>query len=293
MPESPPRQASTWNQLLQEAAPLLLPVSHDAPSSRLIERAGFKAYQVGGFAVIGARYGLPDIDLTHFAEKTGLVESIMAASSLPVLVDCDDGYGDGKNVTHTVRSFARLGVAAIFIEDQQAPKKCGHMSGKKVIPPDEMVLKVKAAVAAREHGAPFVIARTDAVEPNGLNDALKRAEQYLKAGADGIYVEGLEDEKALTKVGEAFKGTPLATTILERGGKTPWQAPADFHAMGYTMLLYPTTVIFRATWAIQSALRDLKAGKPLDPGTSVDMAEFEDIVDLPYWADIEKRFTKQ
>jgi methylisocitrate lyase len=293
MPESPPRQASTWNQLLQEAAPLLLPVSHDAPSSRLIERAGFKAYQVGGFAVIGARYGLPDIDLTHFAEKTGLVESIMAASSLPVLVDCDDGYGDGKNVTHTVRSFARLGVAAIFIEDQQAPKKCGHMSGKKVIPPDEMVLKVKAAVAAREHGAPFVIACTDAVEPNGLNDALKRAEQYLKAGADGIYVEGLDDEKALTKVGEAFKGTPLATTILERGGKTPWQAPADFHAMGYTMLLYPTTVIFRATWAIQSALRDLKAGKPLDPGTSVDMAEFEDIVDLPYWADIEKRFTKQ
>jgi 2-methylisocitrate lyase-like PEP mutase family enzyme len=135
--------------------------------------------------------------------------------------------------------------------------------------------------------------RTDAVEPNGLSDALRRAEQYLKAGADGIYVEGLEDEKELRKVGDAFKGTPLATTILERGGKTPWRPPAEFHAMGFAMLLYPTTVIFRVAWAIQSALRDLKAGKPVDAGASVDMAEFEDIVDLPHWADIERRFTRQ
>src|SRR5215216_81040 len=187
----PQDRGISWHALLEEAAPLLLPVAHDALTSRLIQRAGFKAYQIGGFAVTGARYGLPDIDLTHFAERTSLVQSIMAPSALPVLVDCDDGYGDGKNVTHTVRSFARLGVSAVFIEDQQAPKKCGHMSGKGVIPVDDMVLKVKAAVAAKDKGAPFFIARTDAFEPNGLSDALKRAERYLEAGADGIYVEGL------------------------------------------------------------------------------------------------------
>ena len=283
-------RSSSWWRLLEAHKPLLLPVAHDALTARLIQQAGFAAYQIGGFAVIGARYGLPDIDLTHFAEKTSLVESIFKAADLPVLVDCDDGYGDAKNVTHTVSTFIDRGVQAIFIEDQQAPKRCGHMAGKKVIPTATMVQKVRAAAAAKRGSDLFFLARTDAAAPNGLEDAIDRGQRYLGAGADGIYVEGLSDIAQLEKVGRLFADVPLATTILERGGKTPWLPPQDLGAMGYDMLLYPTSVIFRATWAIARALEDLKAGRPLDPTSSVDMEGFEKIVDLQYWADIETRF---
>lgn len=139
-------RSSSWWRLLDAHKPLLLPLAHDALTARLIQQAGFAADQIGGFAVIGARYGLPDIDLTHFAEKTSLVESIFKAATLPVLVDCDDGYGDAKNVTHTVSTFADRGVQAIFIEDQQAPKRCGHMSGKKVIPTADRSISAAASI---------------------------------------------------------------------------------------------------------------------------------------------------
>jgi 2-methylisocitrate lyase-like PEP mutase family enzyme len=280
----------TWRDVLAEQRPLLLPVAHDALTARLIERAGFAAYQIGGFAVIGARYGLPDIDLTHFAEKTSLVESISKATDLPVLVDCDDGYGDEKNVWHTVETFADRGVSAVFMEDQVAPKKCGHMSGKKVIPVEAMAQKVRAAVAAKEGREIFFIARTDAAEPNGVADAIDRAKRYRDAGADGVYVEGLTSVRDLETVGRALKGTPLAMTILERGGKTPWVAPDELHQMGFDMVLYPTTVIFRVVRAVTESLQGLFEGRQLDPARSVDMDTFEQIVNLPKWAEIEKKF---
>src|SRR5205823_13660810 len=131
-----------------------------------------------------ARQCVPYVDLTHFAERHAAVKDIMGATSLPILVDADDGYGDVKNVTYTVRGYEALGVQAIFIEDQQAPKQCGHMDDKKVVPPEQMVAKVKAAVAAKSNNF-FIVARTDAIQPEGLDSALRRGEQYLKAGADG------------------------------------------------------------------------------------------------------------
>lgn len=286
-----PQHSRSWMKLLQDNRPLLLPVAHDALTARLIEKAGFAAYQIGGFAVIGARYGLPDIDLTHFSEKTSLVESIYKASDLPVLVDCDDGYGDEKNVWHTVDTFADRGVSAIFIEDQLAPKKCGHMSGKRVIPAEAMVRKVRAALAAKQGRDIFFIARTDAAEPHGLADAISRAKQYRDAGADGVYVEGITSEDDLERVGKELGDIPLATTILERGGKTPWVPPHMLHQMGYAMVLYPTTVIFRAAHAIRESLLALAEGRQLDPAASIDMDAFENIVGLEKWADIEKRFS--
>lgn len=279
-----------WADLLAGNHPLLLPVAHDALTARLIQKAGFAAYQIGGFAVIGARYGLPDIDLTHFSEKTSLVESIYKASDLPVLVDCDDGYGDEKNVWHTVDTFADRGVSAIFIEDQVAPKKCGHMSGKRVISVEAMVQKVRAAVAAKQGRDLFFIARTDAAEPEGLASAIARAQQYRDAGADGVYVEGITSEGDLALVGKALGDIPLATTILERGGKTPWVPPRQLHEMGFAMALYPTTVIFRAVHATRQALADLAQGQPLNAADSVDMDTFEEIVDLKKWSGIEKKF---
>src|SRR5437762_931998 len=180
---------ANWKSLLERHAPVQLPAAHDALTAKLIERAGFSAYQIGGFALTGARHGLPDIDLTRFAEQAAGVRDIVAACSLPVLVDADDGYGDAKNVTHTVRFYEAMGASALFIEDQVSPKRCGHLSGKKVIPAEVMDEKIRAAVAARQNKSFFLVARTDAREPEGLDSALKRAERYLKAGADGIYVE--------------------------------------------------------------------------------------------------------
>jgi 2-methylisocitrate lyase-like PEP mutase family enzyme len=186
---SSPRTAD-WKTLLEKHAPVQLPAAHDALTAILIEHAGFAAYQIGGFALAGARHGLPDIDLTRFAEQAAGVQDIMGACSLPVLVDADDGYGDIKNVSYTVRRYEMMGVAALFIEDQVAPKRCGHLSGKSVVPAGVMENKIKAAGAARQNpDGLFLIARTDALEPEGIDNALRRAERYLKAGADCIYIE--------------------------------------------------------------------------------------------------------
>jgi 2-methylisocitrate lyase-like PEP mutase family enzyme len=280
----------TWKQALKKEKPLLMPVAHDGLAARLIERAGFTAVQVAGFAVSGARHGLPDIDLTHFAERHAAVKDIMSATCLPILVDADDGYGDVKNVTHTVRGYMALGIQGLFIEDQQAPKECGHMDNKKVVPIEEMVGKIKAAVAAKDKNEFFILARTDALAAEGLDAAIRRGEQYLKAGADGIYVEGPTSAEELKKIGKAFKGEQLATSVLENGGKTPWLAPEEFGDMGYTMILYPTTILFRAARALQRAAEDLRAGKPLDKNESVDMDEFLKIVELEHWQAIEKKF---
>src|SRR6184192_1562495 len=205
MPNDP---RPTWKALLEKHEVLQLPAAHDALTAKLIERAGFHAYQIGGFALVGARHGLPDVDLTRFGEQAAGVRDIMAACDLPVLVDADDGYGDAKNVTLTVGSYEATGVSAIFIEDQVSPKRCGHMSGKEVVPTDVMEQRIKAAVSARRTGDFFVVARTDARAVEGLDGALKRAERYLKAGADGIYVEAPQSEQELRRIGRAFDGTP-------------------------------------------------------------------------------------
>src|SRR3954452_16163550 len=139
----------TWKQLLARGEPLLLPCAHDGLSGRLIERAVVAAYSIGGFPLVGARYGLPDIGLVGYGEMSAGVRDIMAASSLPVLVDADDGYGDVKNVTRTIQGYERMGVSAVFIEDQRAPKRCGHMAGKAVIDANVMAEKIRAAAASR------------------------------------------------------------------------------------------------------------------------------------------------
>src|SRR5436853_2788457 len=138
----------SWKAILERNRPLVLPSAHDALSARLIERAGFAAYQIGGFALVGSRYGQPDIDLIHLGERRASVRDIMMACDLPVLVDLDDGYGDVKNVTFAVQCMEELGVSAVFVEDQKAPKKCGQMEDKEVVPPEVMEARIHAAAAA-------------------------------------------------------------------------------------------------------------------------------------------------
>jgi 2-methylisocitrate lyase-like PEP mutase family enzyme len=283
-------QRTPWKKVLQDYAPLVLPSAHDPLVARLAERAGFRAIQVGGFSLSATMSAAPDIDLEHFGEKSSVAQRVIHATQLPVLVDGDDGYGDPKNVTRTVQEYEAMGAAAIFIEDQVAPKKCGHMSGKEVVSKKIIVNKLRAACGARESSDFFIIGRTDALEPNGLKDAMNRAEAYLKAGVDGLYIEGPRTVKELRTIGNAFEGVPLAISILEGGGKTPFLPPDEFHQMGFTMLLYPTTVLFRAVRAIDRGMRDLRAGKPMPGQEACDMKEFMDLVDMKRWQTIEARF---
>jgi 2-methylisocitrate lyase-like PEP mutase family enzyme len=280
----------TWKELVSGPAPLVLPAAHDALTARLVERAGFKAYQVGGFALDGTYYGFPDIDLTHFGEKSTVIRQTIGACTLPVLVDADDGYGDVKNVSRTVRGYEAMGASAIFIEDQQAPKSCGQEGHKKVVPAEVMVGKVKAALAARRDRSTFILARTDARSAVGLEEAIRRGKLYRDVGADGLYIEGLESARELEQVGKALEGTPLATTMMEGGGKLPWLSPQEIGSYGFSMILYPTTVLFRLTKAIERALVDLLAGRPMPGQDAVDRIAFEDIVGKAAWARIEDEF---
>ena len=279
----------TWKELLARGQPLLLPCAHDALSARLIERAGFAAYSVGGYALVGARYGLPDIGLVGFGEMSAGIRDIMAASSLPVLVDCDDGYGDAKNVARTITGYEAMGVSAIFMEDQRAPKRCGHMAGKDVIEADVMTVKLRAAVDARESPDLFIIARTDARAVHGLDDALRRAEMYLKAGADGLFIEAPQSVEELAQIGRTFQGVPQIANMLEGGGRTPVLPPHELYRLGFAMIAYPTSLIFRVARTIETALADLKAGRPADNGAVVDFEAFKDIVSLARWAGVEQR----
>jgi 2-methylisocitrate lyase-like PEP mutase family enzyme len=283
----------TWRELIARDAPLLLPCAYDALSARLIERAGFSAYSIGGYALVGARHALPDIGLLGFGEMSAGVRDIMAATTLPVLVDCDDGYGDVKSVARTVAGYVAMGVSAIFMEDQRSPKRCGHMSGKQVVDPEVMAAKLRAAVAARDGADLFIIARTDARAVHGLDDALRRAELYLQAGADGLFIEAPQSVDELAHIGRTFQGVPQLANMLEGGGRTPVLPPSELHRLGFVMIAYPTTLIFRVASAIEKALADLKAGRPAAAGEAVDFERFKDITALARWAQIERQVERR
>src|SRR4051812_6448923 len=280
-----------WKELLREHKPLLLPAAHDALTARIIERAGFHAFQVGGFALEASRYGFPDIDLVRMGEKCLDVQEIIRSCDLPILVDADDGYGDPKNVAHVMRLYERMGVSAIFIEDQKSPKRCGHMAGKQVIPRRMMEEKIQAAVAARtKKDSVFLIARTDAIAPNGLRDAIERGEAYLNAGADAVYLEGPTSVKQLEEIAAAFRGSLQVVNILEGGGKTPWLPPQRLAEMGFNMVLYPTSILFQVTKTIQEAVMGLKKGLPMPQDKAVTMEECEDVLGIKFWKHVEEQY---
>ena len=283
----------SWKDLLARERPLLLPGAHDALSARLIERAGFAAYVIGGFALVGSRHALPDIGLVGYGEMSAGIRDTIAASQLPVMVDTDHGYGDIKNVTHTIRGYEAMGVSAIFMEDQTAPKRCGHMAGKSVIDANDMATKIRAAAAARRSSDFFIVARTDARAVHGLDEALRRGELYLKAGADGLFIEAPETIEELAKVGRTFQGVPQLANMVEGGGQTPILSPAELHKLGFSMVAYPTTLLFSVAQTIGKVLAELKAGRPLRKGEAVDFAQFKDITDFADWAKIEDAHRSQ
>src|SRR5215212_1534224 len=207
--------AAALRTLLEGGEPVLAPGAFDGLSARLIERAGFPAVYMTGFGASASLIGRPDVGLLSFDEMAGHARRIAQAVSVPLVADADDGYGNPLNVMRTVREYAAAGVAALHIEDQVAPKRCGHMEGKDVIDAAEMVEKVRAAVEARRSSELVIIARTDARAVEGLDAALERARCYRDAGADMLFVEAPETEEEIEAVAAAFPEVPLVFNCVD------------------------------------------------------------------------------
>ena len=279
---------NTFRQLVSSERPLVLPGAHDAISARLIQRAGFRAYFIGGFPLVGARYGVPDIGLMGLGEIEAGIRDIIAASDLPVLVDCDNGYGDVKTVVHTINSYERLGAQAVFFEDQISPKRCGHIYGKQLLSAEQMEANIRAAAENRINPETFIIARTDAREVYDLDEALRRCERYIRSGADGLFIEAPVNIDELEKIGRAFE-VPQLANMLE-GGRTPVLTPAELEQIGFRIAIYGISLLMHAVRAMDDVLADLAHGKVDFAGKGVRFEDYKSIVGFEHWASIEATY---
>ena len=278
----------SFHKLVKSERPLILAGAFDALSARLIKRAGFKAYFTGGFPTIGARWGLPDIGLVAYGEISSAVKDIMAACDLPVMVDGDNGYGDVKNIIHVLHGYERMGVSAIMFEDQLAPKRCGHIAGKDVIPAAEMAAKIRAVSTEKLNRDTFILARTDARDVLGLDEAFRRTDQYLAAGADGIFIESPHDVAELALIGRKFD-VPQMANMLE-GGKTPILSPSELAEMGFEIAIYGISLMMHSVRTMQDLLGKLAKGDMSFVGKGVSFEEYKSIVGFDDWAEVEDRF---
>lgn len=277
-----------FRELIADERPLVLPGAHDALSALLIREAGFKAFFIGGFPVAGVRYGWPDIGLAGLRDFAEAYRDILAVTDLPVLVDADNGYGDVKNVVHTVHTLERLGAQALFFEDQVSPKRCGHIEGKALVSAQEMCAKIRAAADERMHADTFLIARTDAREVHDLDEALRRGEQYLRAGADGLFIEAPLNVQEMERIGKAFD-VPLLANMLE-GGRTPILRPTELEQLGFRIVIYGISLLMRITRTMRETLADIASGELELSGTGIGFEEYKKLVDLPTWSRIEDRY---
>lgn len=222
---------------------LKVPGVYDGLSALLVEQAGFEAVFLSGACLSFARFGRPDMGLVTATELADTVSVIRERIAIPLIVDIDTGFGNALNVQRTVRVLERAGASALQLEDQQAPKRCGHMEGKSVIGCQEMVGKIKAALDARESDRTLLFARTDALGVNGFDDAMARAEAYIDAGADALFIEAPQSLAQMTEIGKRFGDrAPLIHNLVE-GGNTPVEAAAELASLGYHIALYPAALL--------------------------------------------------
>jgi 2-methylisocitrate lyase-like PEP mutase family enzyme len=238
-----------------------MPCAFDALSVRLIEQAGFSLSFMSGFGVSAARLGLPDTGLISYAEMLDQGRSICEAATIPVIGDGDTGYGNPLNVKRTVRGYAQAGFAGIMIEDQLAPKRCGHTEGKQVVSRAEALARVRAAVEARDEGADIlIVARTDARHPHGFAEALYRVQAFAELGADVVFLEAPVDRDEMRAFCSATQKPSLANML--EGGHTPRLAPSELEELGYKIVAYPLTLLNASIVAMQRALEELRRGDP-------------------------------
>ena len=250
-------RAQRIRDLLRQPEPLLMAGVFDALSARLATQAGFEVIFVGGYSVAATALGEPDFGLLTQTEIAATARAVCAATELPVLIDCDTGYGNAINVIRTVREMQRAGAAGMFLEDQIWPKRCGHMRGKRVIPLEEQLAKLRAALDARAAGDLFVVARTDARAAVDLDEALRRGRAFRDLGVDAVFVEAPESIDELRAVARALPDVPLVANMVEHG-RTPMLTKAELGALGFRMIVYPLSGLLAAARALQTTYAHLR-----------------------------------
>ena len=278
-------------ELLNSGQTIVAPGAFDPLAARLVEEAGFAAVYMTGFGTSAALLGRPDVGLLTMTEMADSAGRIAACVDIPLIADADTGYGNPLNVIRTVGAYEAAGVAGLHIEDQVAPKKCGHMEGKLVIGADEMAQKVKAAVDARTDPDFVIIARTDARAVEGLDRALDRARRYRDAGADVLFIEALVSEPEIEAAAAAFPDVPLLFNWAE-GGKTPPVSLDRLTELGYRIVIFPIGTLLAATAAMRRILKEIAtAGTPASLlGELPTFGEFTDFIGLPEVREIDQRY---
>ncbi|MEW6489781.1 MAG: isocitrate lyase/PEP mutase family protein [Thermodesulfobacteriota bacterium] len=270
--------AARLRHLLARPGLLQAPGCFDALSARLVERGGFRAAYLTGFGVAASAFGVPDLGLVSFGEMVGRAAAVASATSLPLIADADTGFGNALNAYRTVREYARAGLAAVQLEDQVAPKRCGHTEGKEVVPLGEMVEKLRAACDARAEADIVIVARTDARAVLGFEAALERCRAFADAGADVVFCEAPQTEEELARVPREVPA-PCLVNLVE-GGRTPLLPAQRLEALGYRLAIYPVTLLYAAVAGMGARL----GGGTLQPWEGP--SSFEDLkglVGFPEW----------
>ena len=260
-----------------------MPGCHDAISARLIEEAGFELGFMSGFAVSAARLAMPDAGLISYGELVDQARNVCRAVSIPLIGDGDTGFGSAQNIKRTVQGYADAGFACIMLEDQVAPKRCGHTEGKSVVGRDEALMRIRAAVDARDAGADILImARTDARACVSLDEAIERCCGFRSLGADITFLEAPVNEDEMRRYCSSVEGPKMANLI--EGGRTPLLPHARLEAIGYTIAVYPLTLLNVSIGAMRGALSELRAGKPAS--AAMDFETLKSAVGFPgYYAE--------
>jgi 2-methylisocitrate lyase-like PEP mutase family enzyme len=277
-------------QKVQARRGLLVPGAANALAARVIEELGFEAVYLSGAGLTNTFYGIPDLGFVHLGDLAQHTAALRDAVALPLIVDVDTGFGNALNVQHTVRTLERAGANAIQLEDQVSPKKCGHFEGKGVIPQNEMLGKVKAAVDARVHADFLVIARTDAAAVEGIDAAIARAAAYAEAGADITFVEAPESLEALRRIPRELACPQVVNVVI--GGKTPTLDAAEFGAMGFGLVLYANAALQGAVRGMTLALQGLRERGRLDEasGLVATFAERQALVRKKEFDELDARY---
>ena len=268
----------TLRSLVAPKHGLVVPGAYDGVSARLVERAGFPAVYMTGYGTSASRLGLPDLGYAGLAEMADHARNLAAAVSIPLIADADTGYGNALGVRRTVQAYEAAGVAALHIEDQVAPKRCGHLSGHQIVPLAEFAGKIRAAVDARRDPDLMVIARTDAISAVGFDEALRRGEAAARAGADVLFIEAPRDEAEVERVAKAFD-TPLLYNYAS-GGRSPMLPFPRLRALGYALIILPIDTLLVATKAMTGFLAELRARDDVLSlaGQAVPFAEFNALI---------------
>ena len=277
-------------RMLKSNKPLVIPGIYDAIGAKIAEKVGFNAMFQTGYGTSAALFGMPDYGFIGAAETVDNARRICRAVSVPVIVDSDTGYGNALSVWKLVKELESAGASGIFLEDQRWPKRCGHMEGKEVISQEEYTEKLGAAIDARENKNFIIVARTDARATEGLDAAIERGIKNKKTGADAIFIEAPRSIEEMRTIGKSIRA-PLVANMIE-GGATPLASSETLNKIGFSIILYPLSVLFANTFATMSILRELKK-----TGTTaklkqkiVDFDQFNDLVELPKFRKMEKQY---